>query len=273
MNLYYSFFKTITKLINELDLSMDKTSISNYKDFQQSISNTENFIKSIISNEDLSLQEIEKYYDNIKLYISDIDNIVLKKTNNSKINKNELDFLNEIHLFNTFDFKNLNELNKNTKIVIIQYLKSITDIVLAIKNIKPLTIVADSIHESSKTHLVKSKRVNKKKNKNNLNNVINNLSGMVETLMKDEKIQELVEDVKNDLENSNQDPMQILQSLLNGKNNEFINNTMKKVKSKMDNGDLKLNLDLDKHLEDISDININDIQNVVFSEMEKMNKK
>lgn len=271
MNLYFSFLKTITKLINELDLSIDKNSITNYKHFKQCISNTEEYIKSIITNEELSLQEIEKYYQTIKLYISDIDNIVLKKTNNVKINKTELDFLNEINLFNTFDFKILNELNKNTKIVIVQYLKSTTDIVLAIKNIKPLKIIENTIQESSKTHLVKSKR--HKKNNNNLNNVINNLSGMVETLMKDEKIQELVEDVKNDLENSNQDPMQILQSLLNGKNNDFINNTMQKVKNKMDNGDIKLNLDLDKHLEDISDININDIQNVVFSEMEKMNKK
>mgnify|MGYP000138204090 CR=1 FL=1 len=48
---------------------------------------------------------------------------------------------------------------------IVQYLKSTTDIVLAIKNIKPLKIIENTIQESSKTHLVKSKRHKKNNNK------------------------------------------------------------------------------------------------------------
>ena len=42
-----------------------------------------------------------------------------------------------------FDFKILNGLNKNTKIVIVQYMKNITDIVLAFKGLEPLTIIND----------------------------------------------------------------------------------------------------------------------------------
>ena len=69
--------------------------------------------------------------------------------------------------------------------------------------------------------------------------------------MKDGQIKDLVEDIKNDLENTNQDPMEIFQSLLSGKNNKFINNTMNKVKSKIDKGEINIDFNLDKHKDEL----------------------
>lgn len=277
MQFYISFLKKITNLITELELSLDKsddcfTNVK-YLEFEEMLYKTKNYIKELSKNEKSIENEMEKYYNDINLYISDINNIVLKKSNNNKIKIDEFNFLNEIIVFKYFNFKLLNGLNKNTKIVIVQYLKNITDIVLSFKGIEPLQIVKDivNVNDIQKKNTQKGR---KKFNKNkNLNNLITDIGGMVENMMKDGKIQDLVEDIKNDLESTNQDPMEIFQSLLSGKNNKFINNTMNKVKSKIDKGELNIDFNLDKHKDDLSNIDINDISNMVFENIQKMNNK
>ena len=77
----------------------------------------------------------------------------------------------------------------------------------------------------------------------------------------------------NDLESTNQDPMEIFQSLLSGKNNKFINNTMNKVKSKIDKGEINIDFNLDKHKDELNNIDINDISNMVMENIQKMNNK
>ena len=244
-----------------------------YSDFEEMVNKTKNYIKDLAKNENEIENEMEKYYDNIKLYISDINNIVLKKSNNNKIKIDEFNFLNEISLFTYFDFKILNGLNKNTKIVIVQYMKNITDIVLAFKGLEPLTIINDILKKpETKDITKKNKKKFNKKNKN-LDNLITDIGGMVENLMKDGQIKDLVEDIKNDLENTNQDPMEIFQSLLSGKNNKFINNTMNKVKSKIDKGEINIDFNLDKHKDELNNIDINDISNMVMENIQKMNNK
>lgn len=277
MQYYISFLKKITNLITELELSLDKTDDCfinvKYSDFEEMVNKTKNYIKDLAKNENEIENEMEKYYDNIKLYISDINNIVLKKSNNNKIKIDEFNFLNEISLFTYFDFKMLNGLNKNTKIVIVQYMKNITDIVLAFKGLEPLTIINDILKKpETKDITKKNKKKFNKKNKN-LDNLITDIGGMVENLMKDGQIKDLVEDIKNDLENTNQDPMEIFQSLLSGKNNKFINNTMNKVKSKIDKGEINIDFNLDKHKDELNNIDINDISNMVMENIQKMNNK
>lgn len=277
MQIYISFLKKITNLITELELSLDKTDDCfinvKYSDFEKMVNKTKNYIKDLAKNENAIENEMEKYYENINLYISDINNIVLKKSNNNKIKIDEFNFLNEITLFTYFDFKMLNGLNKNTKIVIVQYLKNITDIVLAYKGLEPLNIIKDTLEKSeTKDVIKKNKKKFNKKNKN-LDNLITDIGGMVENLMKDGQIKDLVEDIKNDLESTNQDPMEIFQSLLSGKNNKFINNTMNKVKSKIDKGEINIDFNLDKHKDQLDNIDINDISNMVMENIQKMNNK
>lgn len=277
MQIYISFLKKITNLITELELSLDKTDDCfinvKYSDFEKMVNKTKNYIKDLAKNENAIENEMEKYYENINLYISDINNIVLKKSNNNKIKIDEFNFLNEITLFTYFDFKMLNGLNKNTKIVIVQYLKNITDIVLAYKGLEPLNIIKDTLEKSeTKDVIKKNKKKFNKKNKN-LDNLITDIGGMVENLMKDGQIKDLVEDIKNDLESTNQDPMEIFQSLLSGKNNKFINNTMNKVKSKIDKGEINIDFNLDKHKDELNNIDINDISNMVMENIQKMNNK
>lgn len=277
MQIYISFLKKITNLITELELSLDKTDDCfinvKYSDFEKMVNKTKNYIKDLAKNENAIENEMEKYYENINLYISDINNIVLKKSNNNKIKIDEFNFLNEITLFTYFDFKMLNGLNKNTKIVIVQYLKNITDIVLAYKGLEPLNIIKDTLEKSeTKDVIKKNKKKFNKKNKN-LDNLITDIGGMVENLMKDGQIKDLVEDIKNDLESTNQDPMEIFQSLLSGKNNKFINNTMNKVKSKIDKGEINIDFNLDKHKDQLNNIDINDISNMVMENIQKMNNK
>lgn len=277
MQIYISFLKKITNLITELELSLDKTDDCfinvKYSDFEKMVNKTKNYIKDLAKNENAIENEMEKYYENINLYISDINNIVLKKSNNNKIKIDEFNFLNEITLFTYFDFKMLNGLNKNTKIVIVQYLKNITDIILAYKGLEPLNIIKDTLEKSeTKDVIKKNKKKFNKKNKN-LDNLITDIGGMVENLMKDGQIKDLVEDIKNDLESTNQDPMEIFQSLLSGKNNKFINNTMNKVKSKIDKGEINIDFNLDKHKDQLNNIDINDISNMVMENIQKMNNK
>lgn len=281
MQFYISFLKKITSLITELELSLDKSDDCfinvKYSEFEEMLDKTKNYIKELSKNEKSIENEMEKYYNDINLYISDINNIVLKKSNNNKIKIDEFNFLNEIIVFKYFNFKLLNGLNKNTKIVIVQYLKNITDIVLSFKGIEPLQIVQDIVKDIVNVNDIQKKNTQKGRKKfsknKNLNNLITDIGGMVENMMKDGKIQDLVEDIKNDLESTNQDPMEIFQSLLSGKNNKFINNTMNKVKSKIDKGELNIDFNLDKHKDDLSNIDINDISNMVFENIQKMNNK
>ena len=67
--------------------------------------------------------------------------------------------------------------------------------------------------------------------------------------------------------------MEIFQSLLSGKNNKFINNTMNKVKSKIDKGEINIDFNLDKHKDELNNIDINDISNMVMENIQKMNNK
>ena len=152
-------------------------------------------------------------------------------------------------------------------------MKNITDIVLAFKGLEPLTIINDILKKpETKDITKKNKKKFNKKNKN-LDNLITDIGGMVENLMKDGQIKDLVEDIKNDLESTNQDPMEIFQSLLSGKNNKFINNTMNKVKSKIDKGEINIDFNLDKHKDELNNIDINDISNMVMENIQKMNNK
>ena len=96
MQFYISFLKKITSLITELELSLDKSDDCfinvKYSEFEEMLDKTKNYIKELSKNEKSIENEMEKYYNDINLYISDINNIVLKKSNNNKIKIDEFNF-------------------------------------------------------------------------------------------------------------------------------------------------------------------------------------
>ena len=262
--------KTLSGFFNEIDLVFDyvnKSIVQRLYKFLKGLNNSEN-VRNFIKN---TLPILKKYE-------TEISHVV---TTRRKIRKNDLEFLNNIILFDDIlDFNVFSSENKNTKQSIIKYLYNIYMSIFILNfglvsdnNIDEFTqelscfvsSIQKRIEEEKVTVIDTVDTVDTIDTKNKVNsrrprpipgnssNPINssnptnqNFGNLLQSLMQNGDIMNLATELSKDIQSENLDPMTLLSSMMSGKPDnkiqKLVENITSKIETKINSGEIDQNV-------------------------------
>jgi hypothetical protein len=250
--------KTLSGFFNEIDLVfdyVDKSIVEKLYKFLKQLENSDK-IQDFTTN---TLPVLKKYEKEISYIV----------TTRNKIRTNDLEFLNNIVLFdNILDFKVFSSENKNTKKSIIKYLYNIYMSIFILNfgfvsdnNIDEFTQQLSSFvssmqkrmqEESVVSTVIDTKnKVNSRKPRpipGNSSNPTNNqnFGNLLESLMQNGDIMSLATDLSKDIQSENLDPMMLLTSMMSGKPDnkiqKLVENITSKIETKINSGEIDQNV-------------------------------
>ena len=260
--------KTLSGFFNEIDLVFDyvnKSIVQRLYKFLKGLNNSEK-TRSFITN---TLPILKKYE-------TEISHVV---TTRNKIRTNDLEFLNNIVLFdNILDFNVFSSENKNTKRSIIKYLYNIYMSIFILNfglvsdnNVDEFTQQLSLFVSSMQKRIEEEKvtvidtidtidtknKVNSRRpipgNSSNLINPINssnptnqNFGNLLQSLMQNGDIMNLATELSKDIQSENLDPMTLLSSMMSGKPDnkiqKLVENITSKIETKINSGEIDQNV-------------------------------
>ena len=259
--------KTLSGFFNEIDLVFDyvnKSIVQRLYKFLKGLNNSEN-VRNFIKN---TLPILKKYE-------TEISHVV---TTRRKIRKNDLEFLNNIILFDDIlDFNVFSSENKNTKQSIIKYLYNIYMSIFILNfglvsdnNIDEFTQelscfvssmqkrieeekvnVIDTIDTIDTKNKVNSRRPrpipgNSSNPINSSNPTNQNFGNLLQSLMQNGDIMNLATELSKDIQSENLDPMTLLSSMMSGKPDnkiqKLVENITSKIETKINSGEIDQNV-------------------------------
>jgi len=261
--------KTLSGFFNEIDLVfdyVDKSIVQRLYKFLKGLNNSEN-VRKMVTN---TLPILKKYE-------TEISHVV---TTRSKIRKNNLEFLNNIVLFDDIlDFNVFSSENKNTKQSIIKYLYNIYMSIFILnfglvsdnkidEFTQELSCFVSSIQKRIKEENVGTVETVDTKNKVNskrprprpipgnstnpsnslspLNPTNQNFGNLLQSLMQNGDIMNLATELSKDIQSENLDPMTLLSSMMSGKPDnkiqKLVENITSKIETKINSGEIDQNV-------------------------------
>jgi hypothetical protein len=258
--------KTLSGFFNEIDLVfeyVDKFIVESLYKFLKDLDNSER-IKIFTTN---TLPILKKYEKEISYVV----------TTRNKIRTNDLEFLNNIILFDDIlDFKVFSLENKNTKRSIIKYLYNIYMSIFILNfglvsdnNIDEFAQQITSFVSSMQKRMEQEVKVTVIDTKNKVNSrrqrpiptpgnssmqSNQNFGNLLESLMQNGDIMSLATDLSRDIQSENLDPMTLLSSMMSGKPDnkiqKLVENITSKIETKINSGEIDQNV-LEKQAQSI----------------------
>lgn len=241
------YINIMVQMVNEFDLVFDYIDKSEIKKLKK-------YIKTLVKSDILDKQ-MREYMDYMSKYEKNMQNVI----GNTKTKTQDLVFLNDIILFEGFNFNVFKDENKSTKRTIIQYLYNMymscqfiitynanktnsiqeLDISDALKNFTEMmslkfTKEQQSQPEDSSQQASSSKRTTNKSNGNPLEQ-LGDIGNVFNDILANKDIMNLATDISKDLQNQKIDPMMIMSGLLTGKPSPMLNNLVNKITTKLEN--------------------------------------
>jgi hypothetical protein len=284
------FINILVQMVNEFDLVFDYVDKSHIKKLKK-------YIKTLVKSDTLE-QQMNEYNDYMSKYEKNMQSII----NTKKIKTQDLEFLNEIQLFDGFKFDVFKDENKSTKKTIVQYLYNMlmscqfsmtyktnkdnlveeSDALKKFTELMSLKFNEESqTHEQSQTH-EKSRHTPRASSSRTRGNPslpslpldqLGDIGNVFNNILANKDIMNLATDISKDLENQKIDPMTIMSGLLTGKPSPMLNNLVNKITSKLEtkinSGEVDKNVFEEQAKNILNAVNNTDLTNI----LNKVNKK
>jgi hypothetical protein len=271
------FVNILVQMVNEFDLVfdyIDKTHIRKLK----------KYIKTLVKSDVLDIQ-MKEFMNYISKYEKNMQIVI----NSKKIKSQDLLFLNEIQLFNGFDFGIFKDENKSTKKTIIQYLYNMfmscqfvmsykTDFIQESDALKKFTEIMSlkftkeqEQQEQELAQQASSSKTPKKERERKVGNSpfeqLGDIGNVFNDILANKDIMNLATDISKDLQDQKIDPMMIMSGLLTGKPSPMLNNLVNKItnklETKMQSGEIDKRVFEEQAKNVLNAVNKTDLNNVL----------
>lgn len=217
--------KTLTRFLNEIDVSfdyIDKSTLKNAKAVIEDSEKLDNFVHTTFNT-------LQKYDENFKVTL-------FSNKNKSK----HYEFLDEIVIFDDMAMSIFSQENKNTKKTIVQYLYNIfmachfLTIAQSNLSIEEMSQQLQSFVSEIQNQITKEDNKQKGDNVQRGMDVLPDIGNLMGSLVSNPQIFNLATEIATDLQSDNIDPMSLLSGLISGKKDAKFDSLISSITSKLD---------------------------------------